>query len=324
MFFAPSQKKLFFIYGQKEKDVLISLYIMPFWKGKICMKSISTIIGKAGYGNDRHFDIRFINAKVHKWQPTTVDVFEKAPRGDDALFLYTGGQGAVYTFPDGSTMTAGIGDLVYLPVGTQYVVRLNGDPAVPGSTLDYMEMVFRLRTFSGETCRLYDDVTIISRNDPSPWYPYYERLIKLYTECGSYLEMASVAYEFIDKIISTPAANESRGRYDGIVKGIGYIADNWNTECKISDIAFKCGMSPQNFRILFKEYTGLSPSEYRQSIIMQKTKHMLISTDISMNAVANLAGFSDQFYFSRFFSERAGISPLKYRKMFKGESTGEV
>ena len=72
------------------------------------MKSTSTIIAQKGYGSNRQFDIRFINAKFHRWIPTTVDIFEKMPRGDDALFLYTGGQGAVYTFPDGSTMTAGI------------------------------------------------------------------------------------------------------------------------------------------------------------------------------------------------------------------------
>lgn len=288
------------------------------------MKSTSTIIAQKGYGSNRQFDIRFINAKFHRWIPTTVDIFEKMPRGDDALFLYTGGQGAVYTFPDGSTMTAGIGDLVYLPVGSQYVVRLNGDPLRPGSTLDYMGMVFRLHTFSGETCRLYDKVTIISKNDPSPWYRYYERLIKLYTECGSYLEMASIAYEFIDKIIDLPVVSTDSGRYDSIVKGIGIITDNWNKECKIADIACSCNMSPQNFRLLFKEYTGLTPSEYRQSIIMEKTKHMLVSTDISMSAVASFAGFSDQFYFSRFFCERAGISPLKYRKRYKKESLSEV
>lgn len=288
------------------------------------MKNTFTMIDQKGLGSDRNFDIRFINAKIHKWKPTTVDIFEKMPRGDDALFLYTGGQCAVYTFPDGSTMTANIGDLVYLPVGAQYVVRLNGDPDLPGSTLDYMGMVFRMRTFSGDTCRLYDKVTIISKHDPSPWYRYYERMIKLYTECGSYLEMASIAYEFINKIIDLPVVSTDKGRYDNIVRGIGYIADNWNKECKIADIANDCHMSPQNFRLLFKEYTGLTPSEYRQTVIMEKTKHMLVSTDISMSAVAAFAGFSDQFYFSRFFCEHAGISPLKYRKKYKKESLSEL
>ncbi|MFR7854546.1 MAG: hypothetical protein ACLU40_02870 [Acutalibacteraceae bacterium] len=56
------------------------------------MKSTSTIIAQKGYGSNRQFDIRFINAKFHRWIPTTVDIFEKMPRGDDAFFLYTGGQ----------------------------------------------------------------------------------------------------------------------------------------------------------------------------------------------------------------------------------------
>ena len=39
-----------------------------------------------------------------------------------------------------------------------------------------------------------------------------------------------------------------------------------------------------------------------------------VLNDLSLSEIAELTGFSDEYYFNRFFKKRVGITPAKYRK----------
>jgi AraC-like DNA-binding protein len=47
--------------------------------------------------------------------------------------------------------------------------------------------------------------------------------------------------------------------------------------------------------------------------VLFKAEEMLIKSNLSILEISEMFGFYDQFYFSRRFKERFGISPLKYR-----------
>ena len=54
--------------------------------------------------------------------------------------------------------------------------------------------------------------------------------------------------------------------------------------------------------------------EYINDTIMFEAGQLLLKTGLSVLAVSEKYGFSDQFYFSRRFKEKFGMSPLKYRQ----------
>ena len=47
---------------------------------------------------------------------------------------------------------------------------------------------------------------------------------------------------------------------------------------------------------------------------MEKSKELLIKTDLSIEIIAQQVGFNSTQYYSKTFKEIVGISPNKYRK----------
>ena len=52
-----------------------------------------------------------------------------------------------------------------------------------------------------------------------------------------------------------------------------------------------------------------SPLEYRNKIILQNAKAMLLGGDMSIKEISSILGFNDIAYFSRFFKKHTKLSP---------------
>ncbi|MDR6549229.1 helix-turn-helix transcriptional regulator [Paenibacillus qinlingensis] len=67
------------------------------------------------------------------------------------------------------------------------------------------------------------------------------------------------------------------------------------------------------FRHLFKEKYGLSPMQYVMSKRFELAKRLLQQTALSISAVSNDCGFSNDTQFFSFFKKATGFSPRRYR-----------
>jgi len=99
-----------------------------------------------------------------------------------------------------------------------------------------------------------------------------------------------------------------------IEKGIEYLQKDEKQELSVEEIAKMCFVTPAYFRRLFKEYSGLSPTEYRNKLRVERAKVLLEHSDMSIEAVSTLLGYSDPSYFCRVFKKEVGISPSRYLK----------
>lgn len=92
------------------------------------------------------------------------------------------------------------------------------------------------------------------------------------------------------------------------------IRETLESNLSIQQIAEEYGIGYSNFRKLFKEYTGVSPSLYQQELRIQRAKEMLSTTDLSVKEIAYKLGFDSSDYFSAKFKAKVGASPLEYRR----------
>ena len=81
------------------------------------------------------------------------------------------------------------------------------------------------------------------------------------------------------------------------------------------EIASTLNMSYSWFRKIFKEYTGMSPGKYIQSIKMEVAKDLLIYTDDPVNLIAFKLKYEDMSHFIHTFKTTIGHTPNQYRKM---------
>lgn len=83
----------------------------------------------------------------------------------------------------------------------------------------------------------------------------------------------------------------------------------------VKHFAQKAHLSPNYFGDLIKHFTGKSPLEHIHEHLMQLAKKKLLTAHSSVSEIAYSLGFAYPSYFTRFFREKAGLSPNAYRKL---------
>ena len=96
-------------------------------------------------------------------------------------------------------------------------------------------------------------------------------------------------------------------------EAITYISENLQAGLRIQEIANALHTTTHILSRTFRQDTGLGLKEYMEQMLMQKARLLLLYTNRHINKISEELGFSDPFYFSRFFKKREKLSPREYR-----------
>ncbi|HEY5584401.1 MAG TPA: AraC family transcriptional regulator [Ruminiclostridium sp.] len=125
---------------------------------------------------------------------------------------------------------------------------------------------------------------------------------------GLFLEVVSMFMtSFTDKLCKQM---ETFYKYHSLYK---YIDEYCHAGMTVEQIACHAGVSHTRLSSMFKNDTGIPLKKYLCQRIVQKAKEMLLLSELSVKEIAYKLGFTDEFYFSRFFKKYEGISPKLYR-----------
>jgi transcriptional regulator GlxA family with amidase domain len=83
-------------------------------------------------------------------------------------------------------------------------------------------------------------------------------------------------------------------------------------------MAEQARMSVRTFTRRFRAETGLSPGEWLTRQRVERARHLLESTDLSVDLVAREAGFGTTASLRQHLHAVLGVSPLTYRRTFRG------
>lgn len=78
-------------------------------------------------------------------------------------------------------------------------------------------------------------------------------------------------------------------------------------------LAAQLGMGYTLFRRCFRAYNGMAPLEYQIALRLRRALHLLESSSVPIAQIAEETGFKSPAYFAKFFHDRTGLSPLRYR-----------
>ncbi|MBP3627579.1 MAG: helix-turn-helix domain-containing protein [Clostridia bacterium] len=94
---------------------------------------------------------------------------------------------------------------------------------------------------------------------------------------------------------------------------IEFLHENLDKSVNLNEISDKFSYSLSSIKRVFKEETGYSVISYLNNLRMQKARELLENTNLSVEDISVLTGFSNVCYFSTAFKKKWGISPLQYR-----------
>ena len=217
-------------------------------------------------------------------------------------FIYTVSGKMRYIFQSGEhrELDGGEGELIFIPKGTIYTgVYLETDTEikivqfdhVSGSLPEYLSSPFKTELPGASELIETFFRPVENRTSSHPFY---------YLSC-----LYSLLWQIDEGYSKIPA------KYKKLQAALSEIAEYWYKNEPVSYYAELCNMSEVNFRRLFKEYTGLSPINYRNDLRLSNARSRLQSGEYNVSEAAELSGFSNLSFFIRLYKQKYGHTPKK-------------
>lgn len=95
---------------------------------------------------------------------------------------------------------------------------------------------------------------------------------------------------------------------------INFMSANLHRRVSLSELASVVNLSPFHFSRFFKTETGISPGQYLIRLRMEKARHLLATSFLSIKQIMALVSYSNRKDFGRYFKRYFDLTPSEYRK----------
>ena len=114
---------------------------------------------------------------------------------------------------------------------------------------------------------------------------------------------------------SLPAGNESvSNRTDELFnKFLDLLREYCSTERSVEFYASKMGITPKYLSLILKKKSGRSASKLIDEAVVYEAKRLLKYSGLSINEIALKLNFASQSFFGKYFKQRVGVSPSRYK-----------
>lgn len=168
--------------------------------------------------------------------------------------------------------------------------------------------------FEGSAAGAYEELGYLSRTGPvvSLIDPTVVRhtMARLLDTCrderpGVEVTSAQLVHELV------LGAQETRGSRDTVV--LDALRDGACSPVSVGEQAAHLGMSRTALRRVVRRAAGCAPKEYILRVRLNRAKVLLAGSDRTVAEIAKEVGYPDPAYFTRVFTQRAGMSPRAFR-----------
>jgi len=113
-------------------------------------------------------------------------------------------------------------------------------------------------------------------------------------------------------------------RREGVTLGLGpeflnYLRQRCAEKLSLTELSKSCFYNPAYFSRRFKEYYGITVTEFIARSRLDRAKTLLADTGLSVDEIVQACGFSGKNSFYRLFKEALGMTPGDYRRQVKKE-----
>ena len=134
----------------------------------------------------------------------------------------------------------------------------------------------------------------------------YACLLQIYARLAEELALSVVPAEEERRLIDPQIMNMA----------VSYIGEHYMEEISLEQVASFTGYSRYYFSRAFKNYFGISYSDYLMVKRINEAVNLLVNTDKPVGEVATEAGFGSIATFNRVFRNHKNCTPTRYRALY--------
>jgi AraC-like DNA-binding protein len=129
-------------------------------------------------------------------------------------------------------------------------------------------------------------------------------------ENAPYLDVHTEAY-----LLAEPDPDKGNALAEQVLQ---YIHEHFCEQLSLSQLAERFAVSQSHLSKVFSHRFDISPIQYVNQLKLQKVKHLLVHSNMSITEISDRVGFGSIHYLSHYFSQRERMSPSEYRSRFRG------
>jgi len=143
-------------------------------------------------------------------------------------------------------------------------------------------------------------------------------------DCGYQPLISGAAFHLIGTFVSINKRKQNDDSLQSHIvdKAKLLLRSNIMNDYSLEMAAHELQISYSLFRKLFKNHTGMAPGQYYILLKIETAKKKLAETNIPIKEISYQLNFSTEFYFSKLFKDKTGMTPALFRKKTSGEFIG--
>ena len=256
---------------------------------------------------------------AHEWsyQPGEINVAYADGRKMCGLVFVLSGR-ADYLFAGHPSLTAGPGDVLYLPAHSSYTVQAHAAAPFHHYTVNF-HLSNDPDLFLESLSFLFGSQPYLLENsDSDRFQALFAQVVTVWHDKMSGFQLAAKAalYHIFEEFFAQYAHNnQNHDDYVRVLPAKNYIDAHYTEQFTLRLLAELCGISETHFRRLYRSVFGCAPIAYQIQKRMSRAKDLLAMRTYTIGQVAAMTGFSDLNYFSRIFKQKTGVSPKQYQSL---------
>ena len=202
---------------------------------------------------------------------------------------------------DGGAADMTPGSLIYLPLCSKYRMERLSDE------LQYAVIHFTLRDSNNQMLLFSKTPLLVSEQLEKASVDYIQRLMK--NRGGLTNNFHDIAC--VSGLLSE-VSRQHTAAHTKVAPAINYINENYLEPIDGEKMAQVCMLSRAQMYRLFKLETGMTPTEYRNKLRVEKACQMIKLNVYSLCEIAWMLGFENVCYFNRLFKQHTGVCPSEW------------
>lgn len=135
---------------------------------------------------------------------------------------------------------------------------------------------------------------------------------------GNIQDIVRFSSDYLREIGENQSVSAAGKKHHVVRRICAQVMEHLEKPWSINDFAGSYGFNPVYLGRLFKEETGLSFTNYLMERRIEKAIVMMADPNLTIGAIGQAVGYSDQNYFSRVFKKHTRMGPNEYRRSLTG------